>query len=350
MQRAVEIALGMRDVVVEFAVDRLPQVMHDAQRGVAVLDLVDDDAQRAHVVDLLEVDVLAAHLVPDAVDVFRPTIHLGLDARRRQFLSEAAHGGFDEVLALRALFVEHARDALVGLGFEVAEGQVFELPFHLPDAEAVGQRRVDQLAFARHLVAQRPRPVAQKAQGLHPAGQAQHDHADVIHHGEQHLAQDLGLRLHVRHALAAARAGCRARQRTQPAQAPEAFDQPGHRVAKADFQSFGGVLKMVAGGKQQGGTAHFGIEVQRGGDQRHADGVLPRRLAAAQQGFTIGRACQLVGGRDACRLVRRKPRLQPGQCVSRIATRRKGMNHGDHARIIPWRAIPPETPKNCDES
>ena len=102
---------------------------------------------------------------------------------------------------------------------------------------------------------------------------------------------------------------------------------------------------MVAGGKQQGGTAHFGIEVQRGGDQRHADGVLPRRLAAAQQGFTIGRACQLVGGRDACHLVRRKPRLQPGQCVSRIATRRKGMNHGDHARIIPWRAIPPETQK-----
>ena len=44
MQRAVVIALGIGNVVVEFLGDRRPQVVDDAKRGVAVLDVVDDDA------------------------------------------------------------------------------------------------------------------------------------------------------------------------------------------------------------------------------------------------------------------------------------------------------------------
>ena len=49
----------------------------------------------------------------------------------------------DVALAAAALLVEQARDALVGVGLEVAERQVLELPFQLPDAEPVGERRVD---------------------------------------------------------------------------------------------------------------------------------------------------------------------------------------------------------------
>ena len=54
VQRLVEIALGPRDVVVELARDRLPQVVHDAQHRVAVADRRHDDPQRADVIELLE--------------------------------------------------------------------------------------------------------------------------------------------------------------------------------------------------------------------------------------------------------------------------------------------------------
>ena len=50
---------------------------------------------------------------------------------------------FDEALAAAALVVEQARDLLVGLGLQVAEREVLQFPLQLPDAEAIGERRMD---------------------------------------------------------------------------------------------------------------------------------------------------------------------------------------------------------------
>ena len=80
VERLVEVVLGDRDVVVELAGDRAPQRVHDAQRRVAVADLVDEQADGVDVVDLAELRALALHLLPDAVDVLRAALELGLDA------------------------------------------------------------------------------------------------------------------------------------------------------------------------------------------------------------------------------------------------------------------------------
>ena len=76
----VEVVLGDRDVVVELARDRPPQRVDDAERRVAVRDVVDEDPDRVDVVDLAELGALALHLLPDAVDVLRAALELGLDA------------------------------------------------------------------------------------------------------------------------------------------------------------------------------------------------------------------------------------------------------------------------------
>ena len=55
VQRLVHVGLGHRDVVFEAARERLPDRVHDAERAVAVLDRVDDDADRGEVVDRREV-------------------------------------------------------------------------------------------------------------------------------------------------------------------------------------------------------------------------------------------------------------------------------------------------------
>ena len=49
----------------------------------------------------------------------------------------------DVALARRALRLDELGDLLVALRLQVAEREVLELPLDLPDAEAVGQRRVD---------------------------------------------------------------------------------------------------------------------------------------------------------------------------------------------------------------
>ena len=82
VQAAVQVGLGTRDVVVELLRDRRPQVVHDAEGRIAVLQRIDDHAHRAHVEDLGEGQVLGAHLVVDREDVLGPALDLGMHAGR----------------------------------------------------------------------------------------------------------------------------------------------------------------------------------------------------------------------------------------------------------------------------
>ena len=73
------------------------------------------------------------------------------------------------------------------------EGKVFQLPADGLDAQAVGQGRIDLerlLGLLELLV------LAQIAEGAHvvqPVGQLDEDHPDVLRHGDDHLADVLGL-------------------------------------------------------------------------------------------------------------------------------------------------------------
>src|SRR3546814_1742108 len=66
-----------------------------------------------------------------------------MDALRRQRIAQGRGDLGDVAFAAGALVVEQARDAAVGVRFEMTERQVLQLPLQLPDAQAIGQRRVD---------------------------------------------------------------------------------------------------------------------------------------------------------------------------------------------------------------
>src|SRR3990172_10520799 len=69
MQGLVEVRLRHRDVVLEPARDRPPEAVHDAKRLVTLPYRPGDDTEPDQVVDVIEVDPLARHLVEDARDV-----------------------------------------------------------------------------------------------------------------------------------------------------------------------------------------------------------------------------------------------------------------------------------------
>ena len=115
VQALVEVALGHRDVIVELAGDRPPERVDHAQRGVAVLELVDEDAQGVDVVDLVEVGALALHLLPDAVDVLGAPGQLGLDAGGLKGVGQDALGPLDVRLACLAAGLELGGEATVRL-------------------------------------------------------------------------------------------------------------------------------------------------------------------------------------------------------------------------------------------
>src|SRR5207247_10135494 len=119
----------------------------------------------------------------DAVEVLRPAGDLCADSGPGELVVERADCLLDEALALAAAIIEHAGDALVALGLEVAEREVFQLPLELPHAEAIGERRVDVERLARELRSLGIRGAREPAQRLRAARKAQQHSAPVLHHG-----------------------------------------------------------------------------------------------------------------------------------------------------------------------
>ena len=79
VQRLVEVELGHRDVVLEPALDRLPHRVDRAERGVAVLHRLDDDAHADEVLHVVELLAARDHLLVDRPVVLRAALDLGLD-------------------------------------------------------------------------------------------------------------------------------------------------------------------------------------------------------------------------------------------------------------------------------
>ena len=195
VERLVEVVLGDRDVVVELAGDRAPERVDDAERRVAVADLVDEDADGVDVVDLAELRALALHLLPDAVDVLRAALEVGLDAGRLEPRRQLRDGPIDVGLAALAPGVEELGQLAEALGLERLEGEVLELPLHLPDAEPLGERGVDLHRLAGDALLLLGRQAVQRAHVVEPVGELDQDDPDVLGHRQEHLADVLGLLL-----------------------------------------------------------------------------------------------------------------------------------------------------------
>ena len=147
------------------------------------------------VVDLAEGGALALHLPVDAVDVLGPAGQLGLDAGLGERLAEHLHGPLDVRLAGPAAALELGGEAPVGLRLERLEAEVLELPLELPDAQPLGERGVDLGGLAGDALLLLDRQGAQGAHVVEPVGELDEHHADVLRHGQEHLADVLRLLL-----------------------------------------------------------------------------------------------------------------------------------------------------------
>ena len=193
MQGLVAVVLGLGDVVVELVRQVLPQIVHHAQGHVALRHRLHDDTHRQQVGQLLQGHALALHLLPDAVQVLGPAVHLGLDAGLGQRRAHALDEAFDVGLTAGAVVVHGAGQLTIGIGLEMAEGQVLQLPFELGHAEPIGQRCIEIQRLSRDAAAHRLGLARQPAQPLHPPGQLDQHRAHVVHRGQQHATQGLGL-------------------------------------------------------------------------------------------------------------------------------------------------------------
>ena len=78
--------------------------MDDGQSAITTLDIRREDPQRSHVVDLVKLFLLALHLGPDAIEMFRATTHLtAVEANSSQTITEQLNRDGEALLAFAAL-------------------------------------------------------------------------------------------------------------------------------------------------------------------------------------------------------------------------------------------------------
>ena len=195
VQGLVHVGLGDGDVVLEPAGDLVPQGMDDAQHGVAVGDGVHQHPDGDQVVDLVKGLVLQNHLAVDGVEVLGPAVDVVMNVLLVQLLGQLGDDHADVFLPLGALLPHLLHQVLVAHGVDVAQGEILQLLLDGVHAQAVGQRRVDLKGLPGDgYLPLRLLPL-HGAHVVQPVGQLDEHHADVLAHGQDHLAQGFGLRL-----------------------------------------------------------------------------------------------------------------------------------------------------------
>ena len=195
VQALVHIGLWRGDIVLEAAGDQIEQVVDVAEDVIAVRDGINDDAERIHIVELVDRLVLGLHLAVNGIDVLDAAVDGAMDAHGGQARGDLALDGLHKGIRLGLMGVEIAHDLVIALGVEVFEAGILQLPFDLLHAEPVGQRRIDVhgLTGLGDLLG---RALVLHGTGVVQAvGDLDEDDADVLAHGHEHLAQILHLLL-----------------------------------------------------------------------------------------------------------------------------------------------------------
>src|SRR6185436_11270330 len=196
VQRLVAVGPRHRDEVLDAAGHRLPGLMNDAERRVAVLDRVGDQPERDEVVDLIELDLLPLEFLVDAPQALDAAVHLHhRNLRVAQLRLDGAFQLLNQALGRAALEIDLDAERVVRLRLEILERQFLELVFDLAHPEAVGDGRVDIARLLRDALTPVLGQVVQRAHVVHAIRELHENHADVVHHGEQHLAEVLRLPL-----------------------------------------------------------------------------------------------------------------------------------------------------------
>ena len=193
VQRLVQVGTGNGDEILDAARHGPPGIVNDAQGGIAIFHAVGEDADSQQVVNLIDADLLPLQLLPDA----EQALDAPVDARRDGMLlqlgiDQRAHL-FQEFLADLAPALDRLFHVLEGLRFEMAKRQVFEFAANFPHPQPVRDGGVDFDRLPRNPFALFGRQVLERAHVVKPVRQFHQHHADIVHHGQDHLAKVFGL-------------------------------------------------------------------------------------------------------------------------------------------------------------
>ena len=198
VQRLIEVGFGGRDIVLDAPRDGLPLLVDLAEYLITLVHRSDDDPDGGQIVDLIERLVLVLHLFIDGVEVFGPAEHLAVNVALFQNAVDLFHDEIDEAVALLQLLMDIFDQIFKGGGIEIFEAEVLQLALDLRNTQTSRDRRIDIQRLARHLLLALLGQEIQRTHVVQPVGKFDDDHADVLRHRDEDLAEVFGLLLFLR--------------------------------------------------------------------------------------------------------------------------------------------------------
>ena len=167
--------------------------MNNSQGSIAGIDVGDDDSHAEYVNDFGKGDVLAAHLGVDAVKPLFPGDQARFQAARGNPLGQIGDDLAQELPLAASGPAKRAIQYPIAKRCESLESQIFQFHLQAVHAQAVGDRSVDFQRLLGDSALLSRRQVVDGAQVVGPVGELDQDDPQILHHGQEHLAEGLGL-------------------------------------------------------------------------------------------------------------------------------------------------------------
>src|ERR1700733_14970608 len=194
MQRLIKIWPRHGNEILDTSRHRPPDIVDNSEHGVAILQGPRDYAHGKEIVDLIDGNVLPLQLLVNAVKALDAAFDLCLDAGLFQLVvNDGLHLG-EKDFALFAASVDGLFNLLVACGIKKQKAQVFQLAANFSHAEAMRDGRINLESFFSNFALAIGRQGLKGAHVVQPVSQFDEHHADVINHGQHHLAQIFSLR------------------------------------------------------------------------------------------------------------------------------------------------------------
>ena len=189
MQRLIEIWAWDRNIILDAARHRLPQVMQNSQNRIAIAHTVGDYPDGNEIEHFVYADLLPLHLIVDAVDAFGAAFQAGWNLMLLEFLGDDAFGLSDKIQVHGPARLNQRNGILVCRGIEEAKGEILELAADFCHAQSVCQRSVNFQRFQGDPFAAIRRQILQRAHIVQAIRQFDEQHPDIADHRQQHLAE-----------------------------------------------------------------------------------------------------------------------------------------------------------------
>ena len=170
-----------------------PGGVQKSEHGVTILLGLRDDADCEEIVDLIDGNAVCAELLLDREETFDarfdPCVNIGVAELRLDDADDA----IEERFTFAAKGVDLRSELGVGERVDVTEGEVFELAAQLAHAETMREGSVNVEGLFGNALLLFGSKMLERAHVVQAVCELDDDDADVGNHGEQHLADVLGL-------------------------------------------------------------------------------------------------------------------------------------------------------------